>query len=185
MTSEMIGYIAEDAEIVEVRFEGDDELFYLIPTAFRGLDMNVMISSYIYDGTKGTVRITGGYCTTKDYDSDGKVVHSPYIFAKDLVACEDQDTPLTNEVQFKFRVTKVYKYLLTEQGLEVLFLYGTVMNVFNTLEVYKICLKGAHARKYKNCTKGTTFTAKAYIKPYRRGIEFIVHDIVTESNQEV
>jgi len=183
MTSELIGYIPEDAEVREILMnENSDEIFYMFKANFRGIDMDVSISSYTYDGAKGTVKIIGSYCTMKCTDDDGKTVHVPYIYAVDISEVDD-DTPLTNKVSFNIRITKTYKYLITEQGLELLFLFGTVLNVFNGIEVYKICLKGANARKYKNCAKGTSFTATAYLKSYGKGIEFIVDEILDEEQE--
>ena len=177
MTSELIGYIEPNVNVRPIKINGTDEIFHILRCTFRGIDMDVVISSYVYTGVTGTVKITGSYATQKSADETGKIVHVPFIFAQSLESVPD-DTPLTNKVRFELRVTKRYKFLVTDQGMEVLFLYGTVINAFNKIEVYKICLKRAYARKYSNCKKGTTITATAYIKSYGRGIEFSVDEVI-------
>jgi len=177
MISELIGYIDPNKSERQLTFKNSDEIFYVMRCKLRGIELDILISSYVYNGDKGCVKITGSYCTVTSKDSEDKTIHIPYIYAQDITSVPE-DTPLTNEVKFKFRLTKVHKYLVTCNGLELLFAYGTVVNSFGNIEVYKVCLKGALARRYKNSAKGTEFTASAFLKGYGKGVEFLINEIL-------
>lgn len=178
MISSLVGYIDPEQDKRVLQMQGADEKFYALRCKFKEIVMDVLISEYVYDESMhGLVTVTGSYYTIQDSDDDGKKVYIPCIYASNITSLTDE-AELTNEVTFKFRLSKVYKYLVTRAGLEILFVYGTVVNSFGGLEVCKVCLKGAMARRYKNSTKGTEFTAKAYMKPYGKGVEFLVHEII-------
>ena len=186
MVSELIGYIkpTSPTKTINLNVDSEDEQFIVLDSVFRGLEMQVVVSAYVYDPSiTGTVKIIGSYCTIQDYTPDGNLVHVPFIIAKQIEKVPDE-TELTNKVVFTLKVTKVSNFLVTKNGLEILFLYGTVLNAFRGLEVYKVCLKGKFARKYRYCKKGEMITASAYMKAYGQGIEFTVDTIFEPENSE-
>ena len=177
MVSTLIGYIEPDQQKRTVQFENNDEGFIVLRCDFKGIQMDLLVSEYIYSDNTGYVQIEGSYCTIAGVDDTGKKVHMPCIYAQNITSLSEK-AELTNEVKFRFRLTKVHKYLVTQNGLEILFAYGTIINSFGSIEVCKICLKGALARQYKNSTRGTEFTATAFLKAYGKGVEFLINTVL-------
>lgn len=160
--------------------EHDEEEFYVITVQFLDAQIDVMFSEYLLQGQfSGKVEVTGYLASTVAKGSKPQ-----FFFYANLIESVDIDTPITNELNFTYKVTKVGDFKVNQHGVDILPLVASDYTALHTTSVLYLCVRGKGARKLKNKDKGYYINGKGYLKQYRDIYEVIILEIKDEDIQE-
>lgn len=154
----------------------NNETFKAIKVMFLEADIDVVISEHLAkEEYSGKINVTGYLAS---YVSKGD--KPQFFFFANNIEDADEDAPLTNKVTFYSRVTKVSSFKTSSRGLDILPLVLADYNPHKMTSVLYACLRGKHAREYKDKEKGYYISGEGYLKRYRDIYEIIVTDIFEE-----
>lgn len=160
--------------------EHDGESFYTIDVQFLDARIDVMFSEYILQGQySGKVQVTGYLASTVVKNEKPQ-----FFFYANLIESVDIDTPLTNELNFTYKVTKVSDFKVNRHGVDILPLVASDYTALHTTSVLYLCVRGKGARRLKNKEKGYYISAKGYLKQYRDIYEVIILDLPEDAIQD-
>lgn len=173
--SKLVGEVIDGEP--KFRFEEDDESFFSITVQFLDARIDVVFSEYIIQGNySGKVEVTGYLAS--DVDKHDKI---DFYFMANLIESVDIDTPLSNKVQFAYKVTKVSKLKANARGVDVLPLVVSDYTARQTTSVLYLCVRGKWARKLKSRDKGYYISGEGYLKQYRDVYEIIVLNLAPDA----
>ena len=160
--------------------EHDDESFYTIVVQFLDAEIPVMFSEYILQGQfSGKIEVTGYLASEVVKGNKPK-----FFFYANLIESVDIDTPITNELNFTYKVTKVGEFKVNQRGVDILPLVASDYTALHTTSVLYLCIRGKGARKLKSKEKGYYINGKGYLKQYRDIYEVIILEIKDEDIQD-
>lgn len=166
--STLIGEVVEGEPIFSHEYE--DESFYKISVKFRDAVIDVVFSEYILQGKfTGKVQVVGYLAS--NVVKDGKPEF--YIYANSIESV-DLDTPITNEITFSYKVTRVGDFKVSTRGVDILPLVASDYTPFHTTSVLYLCVRDKGARKLKDKQKGYYISGTGYLKQCRDIYEVII-----------
>lgn len=169
--SKLIGEVIDGTPVDFVKING--ELFKAIDVQILDARINVVISEFVaLEEYSGKIEITGYLASNVQKGS----VPTFFLFANEIVSVPD-DTPITNKVQFKYKVTKVSKFKSNSRGVDLLPLIAADYTAHQTTSVIYLCVRGINARKLKDRKPGYHITGEGYLKQYRDIYEIITTDV--------
>ena len=156
--------------------DSDGEHYYTIKVQFLDATIDVLFSEFVKkDSFEDKISVTG-YLASEPRRGD-----KPYFyFFGSKIESVDIDTPITNEINFTCKVTKVGDFKVNRFGVEVLPLIGSDYTVRHTTSVLYLCVRDKDARRLYNREKGYYLTGKGYLKQYRDIYEIRVNELVDE-----
>lgn len=154
----------------------NNEMFKAITVQFLDAQIDVVISEYVaVQQYSGKIEVTGYLASNVQKGT----VPMFFVFANDIVSVPE-DTPVTNKVQFKYKVTKVSKFKSNSRGVDLLPLVAADYTAHQTTSVIYLCVRGLNARKLKDKKPGYYLTGEGYLKQYRDIYEIITTDVEVE-----
>lgn len=154
--------------------EEKGEKFYTINVKFRDAIIDVMLSQYLLEDKpmSGKINVTGFLASIP------KRKDKPYFyFYANLVERVDIDAPLTNDVNFNYKVTHSSDFKTNSRGHDLLPLVASDYNALHQTAVLYLCARDQHARVLKSRTKNYFITGSGYLKQYRNIYEILIKDI--------
>lgn len=169
--SKLIGEVVDGDPVFA--FEEDDEQFFKIRVKFLDAEIDVLFSEYIIQGSySGKVEVTGYLAS--DFVKNNEI--NFYFYANSIEAV-DLDTPVSNTVEFTYKVTKVGQLKANRRAVDILPLVVSDFTARKTTSVLYLCIRGKWARKLKDKDKGYYISGKGFLKQYRNVYEIIVMDL--------
>ena len=151
------------------------EKFYTIKVKFRTCEIKVLISEHtMLEEYGGVISVTGYLATFKVKEENRKY---EYVFVGTKIEQAELDSPLTNQISFNYKVTRVEKLDVNGYGVEVLTLYASFYTPFKTTSIVKLCAKSQAARVLNNREPGFYISGQGYLKSYKDTYEIIITDI--------
>ena len=152
------------------------EHFLAIEVMFLDAPIDVLVSEYVkQESYSGKVEVTGYLASTPSKEG-----HPTFYFMANSIENVPDDTPISNTVNFKYKVTKVSKFKANSRGIDLLPLVVADYTAHQTTSVIYMCLRGALARKHKDKPAGYYISGEGYLKHYRDIYEIIVMDAEVE-----
>lgn len=169
--SKLIGEVVDGTPRDYARLSG--ELFKAITVQLLDARIDVVISEFVAEEQySGKIEITG-YLASNAQKGSSPIF---FLFANEIQNVPD-DTPITNKVQFRYKVTKVSKFKSNSRGVDLLPLVAADYTAHQTTSVIYLCIRGINARKLKDKKPGYHITGEGYLKQYRDIYEIITTDI--------
>lgn len=170
VTSKLVGEVTNGTPRDYLILNG--EHFYAIEVQFLDAPIDVLVSEYVkQDVYSGKVEVTGYLASTPSKEG-----HPTFYFLANSIESVPEDTPITNKVGFKYKVTKVSKFKANSRGIDLLPLVVADYTPHQTTSVIYMCLRGALARKHKDRGANYYISGEGYLKKYRDIYEIIVMD---------
>ena len=157
--------------------EVDGEKFYTIEVQFLDAKINVMFSQYLLqDEFCDKVKVTGFLASTPR-----KGDNPDFYFYGNKIENVDIDTPITNELNFSYRITKVGEFKQNQRCTDILPLVASDYTALHTTSVLYLCARGKVARKLKGKEKGYYVNGRGYLKQYRDIYEVLIIELDEDS----
>lgn len=164
--------------------EVNGEKFYTISVQFLDAVIDVMFSEYILEEQfTDKIQVTGYLASIPRKGENPR-----FFFYGNKIESVDIDTPITNELNFSYRVTKVGKFKQNQRCMDILPLVAADYTALRKTSVLYLCARGQVARKLKGKEKGYYLNGKGYLKQYRDIYEVLIVELddddteITENN---
>lgn len=157
----------------------DGENFYTISVRFLDATIDVLFSEFIkQDSYEDKISVTGYLA------SEPRRGAKPYFyFYGSKIESVAIDTPITNEIEFTCKVTKVGDFKVNKRAVEVLPLIASDYTTNHTTSVLYLCVRGRDARRLYNREKGYYLSGRGYLKQYRDVYEVRVVEIYEDNDE--
>lgn len=177
--SELIGEVVDGKP--KFSHVTEEEKFYKIRVQFLDAEIDVVFSEYIMDDVtefRDKIKVTGYLASTPVKNSNPE-----FFFFGNRIESVDIDTPITNELNFSYRVTKVGEFKQNQRCMDILPLVASDYTALHTTSVLYLCARGKVARKLKGKTKGYYVNGRGYLKQYRDIYEILIVELDDEDEE--
>lgn len=177
--SKLIGEVIEGKPKFD-HATNDGEKFYTIRVQFLDAEIDVMFSEYLLeDKFSDKIEVTGYLASTPRKNASPR-----FYFYGNQIKSVDIDTPITNELNFSYRVTKAGEFKQNQRCTDILPLVASDYTALHTTSVLYLCARGKVARKLKGKEKGYYVNGRGYLKQYRDIYEVLIVELEDENTAD-